>query len=245
MDGFTLVVNKKKKRGGGGGGGRRPASKNAEIVTIDQDDEPPVTKQQISTLLSQIKRWMLKLRRTDLYSKLLQSIPTYTSVVCFGLGRLSVYRSQVQLALLKLVCEHLQFGAVYFDPSHNELDHCVLQDLGMVRLMDNDMGRWRIDGTTNSKTLFFMPHCDRWLYSNVLECNVDVLPAMHILGNSLLGYCERDERTKDYVSKICCASAEKTMVHETMFVLKEDEDLIDKTILFESFNDIGLIRFDA
>lgn len=234
MDGFTLVVNKKKKRGGG----RRPASKNAENVAIDQDDEPPITKQQISTLLSQIKRWMLKLQRTDLYSKLLQSIPTYTSVVCFGLGRLSVYRSQVQLALLKLVCEHLQLGAVYFDPSHNELDHSLLQELGMVRLMDNDMGRWRIDPTT--KTLFFMPHCDRWLYSNVLECNADVLPAMHILGNSLLGYCERDERTRDYVSKVCGAT-----VHETMFVLKEDEDLIDKTILFESFNDIGLIRFEA
>ena len=44
---------------------------------------------------------------------------------------------------------------------------------------------------TRTTTLFFMPHCPKGLYENVLWANWDRLDKICIVGNSLVTYVER------------------------------------------------------
>ncbi|KAH9259370.1 hypothetical protein BASA81_002413 [Batrachochytrium salamandrivorans] len=229
MDGFTLVVGRK---------GRRGRKGKSSVVAGEREEEEEVTPQQIASLRASIRTWEQRLSRTELFAKLPGMLPEgITGMVCFGLGRLSTYRSLVQLALLLLLRTTLgrEMEVVYFDPSHSLLDHVVMGELGLVRLeQGNDEGRFTLD---SPKVLYFMPHCDRWLYSNLLEHNRLGLERVVVLGNSLRGYCDRDDRTRDALPELL------PRMQETMFVLREDGEVMDNTILFESFNDIGITTF--
>lgn len=228
MDGFTLVVGRK--------GGRRRKSGVAAREKEEEEVEE-VTQQRIASLRASIRTWEQRLSRTELLAGLPGMLPEgIAGVACFGLGRLSTYRSLVQLALLLLLRAALgEVEVVYFDPSHSALDHAVLGELGLVRLeQGNGEGRFTLG---SAKALYFMPHCDRWLYANLLEHNLLGLDRVVVLGNSLRGYCDRDERTKDVLPELL------PRMRETLFVLREDAELVDKTILFESFNDMGITTF--
>lgn len=71
-----------------------------------------------------------------------------------------------------------------FDPVFNAVDTAALEKLGIRIIQQNEQGNRSIEG---KKTLFFMPHCGRRLYENVLRANwtVQALEKLLVLGNPI------------------------------------------------------------
>ncbi|XP_071619616.1 SRR1-like protein isoform X2 [Heliangelus exortis] len=117
-----------------------------------------------------------------------------THCVCYGLGRFSCCPSaRYQLGFLLLLLEEL--GEVG-----------VLGKLGLRMLQDNEEGKHSVEG---SGTLFYMVHCGKALYNNLLWRNwaLGTLSKMVIVGNSFKGIEERLlsrilERDYSYIAKI-------------------------------------------
>lgn len=119
------------------------------------------------------------------------------SIVCYGLGNFThSYISAYQLALLLCLREELLNRTelvdryVYlFDPNFTAIERSVLVDgLGLRLIEVNEQCRRTADGPT----CFFMPHCDRHFYENLLEANVSQfergITDVVLIGNSLQSY---------------------------------------------------------
>lgn len=76
-----------------------------------------------------------------------------------------------------------------FDPVMTEFDKQLAEKLGFDVLKVNDQAKQVL----NSKTLLYMPHCPKGLYSHVLETNWsrERLNNVVILGNRFTMYDER------------------------------------------------------
>ncbi|XP_051489556.1 SRR1-like protein isoform X2 [Apus apus] len=114
--------------------------------------------------------------------------------VCYGLGRFSGCPSaRYQLAFLLLLLEELGLPPEQcwlFDPAFSEQEVAVLGQLGLRLLPDNEEGKHDVEG---SSTLFYMVHCGKALYNNLLWKNwaTGSLSKMVIVGNSFKGIEER------------------------------------------------------
>ncbi|XP_026517248.1 SRR1-like protein [Terrapene carolina triunguis] len=113
--------------------------------------------------------------------------------VCYGIGSFSsCVISRYQLAFLLLLLEKLQIPksqCYIFDPLFSELEISVLNDLGVTVVLENEEGKHHI----HEFTIFYMIHCGKALYNNLLWSNwsVDALSKMIIIGNSFKGIEER------------------------------------------------------
>ncbi|GCC28533.1 SRR1-like protein isoform X1 [Chiloscyllium punctatum] len=113
--------------------------------------------------------------------------------VCYGIGNFSSsISSRYQLALLFLLLETLQIprdGCLLFDPLFTEWEKKFLKDCGMVVLEENEEGKRSID----RPTLFYMIHCGKALYNNLLWKNwsPQKLAQTILIGNSFKGIEER------------------------------------------------------
>ena len=110
-------------------------------------------------------------------------------IVCYGIGRVSAYKnSRVQFAMATLLKGELRpvNGASFFDPFTSEVDTSVMKSMGFKNIDRNEEGK----RSTNGATVYFMPHCDLWLYSNVLWANWSKtkLQDTIIVGNSFKAY---------------------------------------------------------
>ncbi|XP_006015339.1 SRR1-like protein [Alligator sinensis] len=93
-----------------------------------------------------------------------------------------------------------------FDPVFSALDVAVLAELGLAVVSENEEGKHPVgDGTT----LFYMIHCGKALYNNLLWSNwsVAALSKIIIVGNSFRGIEERLpsrilERDYSYIAKV-------------------------------------------
>ncbi|GAB5367240.1 hypothetical protein AAMO2058_001212900 [Amorphochlora amoebiformis] len=75
-----------------------------------------------------------------------------------------------------------------FDPVFSILEKEVIQELGFEIIPINEQGKHKSERCT----LFYMPHCPRGMYNNVLWANWGRrLERVIILGNSLTAYAER------------------------------------------------------
>ena len=106
-------------------------------------------------------------------------------VICFGLGSIDdSLSSRYQLALLQLVIEGLPVGKLsFFDPVFNAADKKLLAESYKFNLLDaNSQCMHRVSKTT---TIFYMPHCGKALYNNLLYSNwsPSCLSKLVILGN--------------------------------------------------------------
>ncbi|XP_078410412.1 SRR1-like protein [Cetorhinus maximus] len=114
-------------------------------------------------------------------------------LVCYGIGNFaSSVTSRYQLALLFLLQETLQIsqdGCLLFDPLFTEWEKRFLKDCGMVVLKENEEGKRPI----NKPTLFYMIHCGKALYNNLLWKNwsPQKLAQTILIGNSFKGMEER------------------------------------------------------
>ncbi|XP_068766977.1 SRR1-like protein isoform X2 [Struthio camelus] len=129
--------------------------------------------------------------------------------VCYGLGRFcSCPAARHQLAFLLLLLEELpvpRSQCFLFDPAFSEQELAVLGELGLRVLPDNEEGKHRVH---ESATLFYMIHCGKALYNNLLWSNwsIGALSKMVIIGNSFKGIEERLlsrilERDYSYIAK--------------------------------------------
>ncbi|XP_067162986.1 SRR1-like protein [Apteryx mantelli] len=130
--------------------------------------------------------------------------------VCYGLGRFCCCpAARHQLAFLLLLLEELavpRSQCFVFDPAFSEQELAVLGELGLRVLPDNEEGKHCVH---ESATLFYMIHCGKALYNNLLWSNwsIGALSKMVIIGNSFKGIEERLlsrilERDYSYIAKV-------------------------------------------
>ncbi|NWS13416.1 SRR1L protein, partial [Pachyramphus minor] len=158
--------------------------------------------------------------------------------VCYGLGRFAACPvARYQLAFLLLLLEELRvstgagehrgyppgrppptpplspsapqvFSArcALFDPAFSAREAAALGALGLQLLPENEEGKHGVGG---SATLFYMVHCGKALYNNLLWSNWSpaALSKLVIIGNSFRGIEERLlsrilERDYSYIAKV-------------------------------------------
>ncbi|MBN3280630.1 SRR1L protein, partial [Polyodon spathula] len=109
--------------------------------------------------------------------------------VCYGLGSFSsCASSRYQLALLLLLLESLQIPAsrcYLYDPMFSKAEVGILEDFGMTVLTENEEGK----RPAHRSTLFYLIHCGKALYNNLLWKNWSVrgLSQLTVIGNSFCG----------------------------------------------------------
>ncbi|KAJ3269351.1 sensitivity to red-light reduced protein [Terramyces sp. JEL0728] len=108
---------------------------------------------------------------------------TKPECVCFGIGNISQKPSQYQLALLLLLKPYMN-NVYIFDPIMTANEIKLYKELGLAVLDTNHGGKYKVQTTT----VFYMPHCDNFLYDAVLEANAGHLQLINILGNSFQTY---------------------------------------------------------
>ncbi|XP_033627439.1 uncharacterized protein LOC117290253 [Asterias rubens] len=119
-----------------------------------------------------------------------QSVET---VVCYGLGNFSdCIIARYQLALLILICGFLKITTAcchVYDPRFTEEEKQILLNLGFNVIQQNEECKRAASGTT----LFYMPHCGKPLYNNLLWANWSTqrLSSIVIIGNSFQNIQER------------------------------------------------------
>ncbi|NWI69572.1 SRR1L protein, partial [Todus mexicanus] len=139
--------------------------------------------------------------------------------VCFGLGRFSgCPAARAQLAFLLLLLDELRVPperCALFDPAFSALETAVLEQLGLRLLPENEEGKHGLEG---SATLFYMVHCGKALYNNLLWRNwsAGALSRMVIIGNSFRGVEERLlprilQRDYPYLAKVLQGTEEAAL----------------------------------
>lgn len=106
-----------------------------------------------------------------------------TSLVCYGLGSPSTNRSaRYQTALLLTLRDHYNVDTDIYDPLFTSVDIAALEELKFHILENNEEGKRNVQ----RGTVFFMPHCGKELYNNLLWANWSPvsLPLCIIIGNS-------------------------------------------------------------
>ena len=135
-----------------------------------------------------------------------------SEVVAYGLGKPSVsFAAQLQLAALYLLSrgeaatgataavaagaltppppelppQRPKRGCVCFDPAFDASDRALLRRLGISVIDRNEECRRSVGGGANDATLFYMVHCSKGMYSNVLSANwhASRLGRVAIVGN--------------------------------------------------------------
>ena len=164
---------------------------------------------------------------------------------------------------------------VYYDPLVTEIETNILQDhYDMTVLSENERGircssssssssncdttNREDDAAANSNdsstktttTVFFMPHCPKGLYENVLWANWNALcknpGAICIVGNSLVTYVERDTTTSNSntTDKSCLQLIQPFLQERLVSYTKRD--VRDMPGYFEAaFNDTYVTTFVA
>uniref|UniRef100_A0A674GXT1 SRR1 domain containing n=1 Tax=Taeniopygia guttata TaxID=59729 RepID=A0A674GXT1_TAEGU len=130
--------------------------------------------------------------------------------VCYGLGRFGrCPAARDQLAFLLLLLDELRVPparCALFDPVFSAREAAALRALGLCLLPENEEGKHGVQGAA---TLFYMVHCGKALYNNLLWSNWSpaALSKLVIIGNSFRGIEERLlsrilERDYSYIAKV-------------------------------------------
>ncbi|XP_036146211.1 SRR1-like protein isoform X2 [Monomorium pharaonis] len=110
-----------------------------------------------------------------------------SEIVCYGLGRFSLYRSaRCQLAFLLCLKARYEPARVHvYDPEFRPHEMRALRALGLEVTETNEEGKRAVQ--RDKTTLVFMPHCSRQLTNNFLYANwgCDELSGCILFTNSL------------------------------------------------------------
>lgn len=168
-DGFTLVKNKKKKRARKDKKGYFPSQCNDNFAI-------------------RIEEYVKDVAVTDaeFISNLCSSLCSVREVVCYGIGQIASCRlAQLQFAVLVLIVRQLDIKICYVqDPILTPAEHAVIESYGLAVLPTNEQCRRTVTGPT----LFYMIHCSRMMYNNLLQANWSNIELVTLLGNTLDGY---------------------------------------------------------
>jgi hypothetical protein len=112
-------------------------------------------------------------------------------IVCLGVGDLCRrHAARLQLSFILKLRSELAVGDVtYFDPICCSDCSGALDRMGVRTEAEDSEGKFDSD----PQILFFMPHCPRFLYHNLLLKNwtIEGLSGLAVIGNSFLEYSEK------------------------------------------------------
>lgn len=195
-DGFKVVTRKKRSR--------RLSSNcwSPETLPCIEDDSKEWTEHDMNEIVRRIGDCQSEIRYSDFFqtfmSSLNQSLVALKNdqnndddalrqlcdIVCYGLGNFSkCLIARYQLALLLCMKETLKPVVVHiFDPVFLACEKEILASLDISVLEKNEEGKRRV----KSRTLFYLPHCGKALYNNLLWANWSSSRLSHvvIVGNS-------------------------------------------------------------
>ncbi|KAJ2034840.1 hypothetical protein GGI09_006207 [Coemansia sp. S100] len=225
-DGFTRVVAKS-KRGRSSRAQRLPAtqthadhSKNEPSTKHKDTDTKPQTtvlpgKKRSSKRQPQAPKSIVETQVEDVLEKQgsLKSGKFHTElqacldviqefkpeeIVCYGIGSLTTQVSQWQLALVLLINQYLNVDICAFDPVVIASDCETLGRFGVSIIAENEEAK----RTVTKRTLFFMPHCEEFLYNNVLAANwsPEQLSRILVIGNHL-GRYKDTQSSEEFATK--------------------------------------------
>lgn len=201
----------------------------AKKKTRNNEDEETSQKKQAIDLYKKIETCKRNLKDYDnnLYaSKVIYQLketlrvklkgPSKIDIVSYGLGSPDEnLASRYQFALLLIIIDALKLNldlelVELFDPAFTQLDLRVIQDLYKLKITTTNEKSMR---TVSKVTLFYMPHCPKALYNNLLYANwsVEDLSRLIIFGNSFTtlknmlvnGKNEDLSRCYSYLSDAC------------------------------------------
>nr|XP_039266813.1 SRR1-like protein [Styela clava] len=170
-------------------------------------------------------------------------------IVCYGLGSVSnSYIARYQLAMLILLlkflsqrtgnnCGNKPIPCYVYDPIFNNFDVAILENFKLKVLSENEEGR-RKGSSEHGISIFYMIHCDKFLYDNLLCENLEnrTMDKIIVIGNSFKTMWERLPESvlkNDY--KLIYKIISEGLVSETMLDNWKDNDAI--------FNDTSIHCF--
>ncbi|KAG1973315.1 SRR1-like protein [Pimephales promelas] len=171
-----------------------------------------------------------------LLSNVLDGDASLQHCVCYGLGNFaSCVSARYQLAMLLLLLETLQIpvsSCSVYDPVFSESECDALKELGFTVLTENEEGKRPV----YQPTLFYLMHCGKALYNNLLWRNwtPQTLQNIIIIGNRFHGIQERMlqrefERDYSFLSNVISVCDETPLPCTPRFM--------------DVFNDTSLIQF--
>ncbi|KAK1327009.1 hypothetical protein QJS10_CPA01g02615 [Acorus calamus] len=119
-----------------------------------------------------------------LKNKILSVQGSKPTMVAYGIGSIeSDPQPRLELSLAILLARHLGIHRLeVFDPVLSSIECRVIVSLGCAVFSINEHCRRAVTGPT----LFFMPHCCRWMFDNLLGANwsASQLNRITVLGNT-------------------------------------------------------------
>lgn len=160
-------------------------------------------------------------------------------LICYGIG--SIFKSsisQFQFILLQFIKEWIEefskttITIELFDPILSEKEKQFFCDKGCI-CYDTDEKCCKIVNP-DQFTLFYMPHCEKFMYCNVLTTNGDRLDKIMIIGNSF-----------EHYNLICFSKKTRKEIRPILSVLGKTIEIpfIIFTEATDVFNNTCLIKF--
>ncbi|ESO97943.1 hypothetical protein LOTGIDRAFT_103688 [Lottia gigantea] len=136
-------------------------------------------------------------------------VESKTELVVYGVGNFSSSLiAKQQLDLVSALRRDLKIskGSSYcYDPVFTQVEIKALTQLGWIVPNENEEGK----RNSKNKCIYYLPHCGKSLYNNILWSNwsVDTLPGIIIIGNSFTAITDRTpkrllEKCGGYILKI-------------------------------------------
>jgi len=193
-------------KGGGNGSERRRSRKVAGFYRRGRGGEPSARRKDgdedddgvaWEDVKRTIESYAKNISKSSFYKDVLKSVSKAVGsgrklreIVCYGIGDVARGRNaQFQMACATLLRKSLKPDRTsFFDPALSKCGDAVL------RAFEFEITKMNVEGkraaSEEGPTLFFMPHCDLWLYSNVLWANwtSSQLKNVIIVGNSFSAY---------------------------------------------------------
>jgi SRR1 len=190
---------------------------------------------------------------------------TVNEIICYGIGNFTsksshwhgpLWQLALALELPSMVSKKHPSSPpcpmVYYDPLVTETERKLLQQQYHVKVLTTNekgkrsTGQQSNESSTEATSLFFMPHCPKGLYENVLWANWSQLQqnpcAICIIGNSLATYVER-ATTPAIRSPPSCLELVQPFLREQLIAFSK-KDVRDMPGHFEAaFNDTYLTWF--
>nr|XP_055023546.1 SRR1-like protein [Misgurnus anguillicaudatus] len=229
------------------GAGRKGKHSSNTKTDSHRVSDCQVDTQRIINAMNELRGENFWLEWKDLLSKRLLSSASVSTeneavslrhCVCYGLGNFgSCVSARYQLAMLLLLLETLQIpvdSCCVYDPVFTVSECNALRELGFIVLTENEEGKRAVC----QPTLFYLMHCGKALYNNLLWKNwtPQTLPRIVIIGNSFLGIQERMlqrefERDYSFLSNVIRVCEETSLPCSQRFL--------------DVFNDTALIQFPS
>ncbi|KAK7145527.1 hypothetical protein R3I93_013302 [Phoxinus phoxinus] len=225
------------------GAARRGQDPSNPKLASHQVSDCKLDKQKMTHAMNELRGENVWMEWRDLLSKRLLSNASDLSgdvslqhCVCYGLGNFaSCVSARYQLAMLLLLLETLQIpvgSCSVYDPVFSASECDALKELGFTVLTENEEGKRPV----YQPTLFYLMHCGKALYNNLLWRNwtPQTLQKIIIIGNRFDGIQERMlqrefERDYSFLSNVISVCDETPLPCAPRFM--------------DVFNDTALIQF--